>query len=114
MSLQLRRISLNNFRKFREPLTIEGLGEGLNIIIEPNERGKSTILEALRAAFFVRHATKNQLAQSFAPYGAAEIGRAHVCTPVTNAHLVCRLLLEKKKSQKHVNTTQQHDTTQHN
>src|SRR3546814_2185604 len=27
---------------------------------------------------------------------AAQIGRAHVCTPVTNAHLVCRLLLEKK------------------
>src|SRR3546814_4653071 len=27
---------------------------------------------------------------------AAEIGRAHVCTPVTNAHLVCRLLLEIK------------------
>src|SRR3546814_4829149 len=26
-----------------------------------------------------------------------EIGRAHVWTPVTNAHLVCRLLLEKKK-----------------
>src|SRR3546814_2828378 len=24
-----------------------------------------------------------------------KIGRAHVCTPVTNAHLVCRLLLEK-------------------
>src|SRR3546814_6716886 len=30
---------------------------------------------------------------------ADEIGRAHVCTPVTNAHLVCRLLLEKKKEQ---------------
>src|SRR3546814_7710822 len=29
-----------------------------------------------------------------------QIGRAHVCTPVTNAHLVCRLLLEKK-----INTT---------
>src|SRR3546814_8077867 len=27
-----------------------------------------------------------------------EIGRAHVCTPVTNAHLVCRLMLEKKKT----------------
>src|SRR3546814_2384124 len=26
-----------------------------------------------------------------------QIGRAHVSTPVTNAHLVCRLLLEKKK-----------------
>src|SRR3546814_526779 len=30
-------------------------------------------------------------------HGAREkIGRAHVCTPVTNAHIVCRLLLEKK------------------
>src|SRR3546814_8309029 len=25
----------------------------------------------------------------------AQIGRAHVCTPVTNAHIVCRMLLEK-------------------
>src|SRR3546814_6926084 len=27
-----------------------------------------------------------------------KIGRAHVCTPVTNAHLVCRLLLEKQNT----------------
>src|SRR3546814_8593966 len=26
-----------------------------------------------------------------------KIGRAHVCTPVTNAHLVCRLLHGKQK-----------------
>src|SRR3546814_6046498 len=31
-----------------------------------------------------------------------QIGRAHVCTPVTNAHLVCRLLLEKKKTCTHM------------
>src|SRR3546814_2561266 len=34
---------------------------------------------------------------------AFEIGRAHVWTPVPNAHIVCRLLLEKKKI-----TTQRH------
>src|SRR3546814_2496075 len=35
-----------------------------------------------------------------------EIGRAHVRTPVTNAHLVCRLLIEKKnKSNKNNKTT---------
>src|SRR3546814_7679369 len=28
-----------------------------------------------------------------------KIGRAHVCTAVTNAHLVCRLLLEHTKHQ---------------
>src|SRR3546814_6419002 len=32
-----------------------------------------------------------------------EIGRAHVRTPVTNAHLVCRLLLEKKKKNNNTN-----------
>lgn len=71
MSLYLRRIAIDGFRKFREPMAIEGLADGLNIVIEPNETGKSTLLEALRAAFFVRHGTKNQLAQSFAPYGGA-------------------------------------------
>src|SRR3546814_1233684 len=29
-----------------------------------------------------------------------KIGRAHVLTPVTNAQLVCRLLLEKKQNHK--------------
>src|SRR3546814_7669068 len=29
---------------------------------------------------------------------AMKIGRAHVCNPVTNAHIVCRLLLEHKKT----------------
>ncbi|MFY9287273.1 MAG: AAA family ATPase, partial [Alphaproteobacteria bacterium] len=71
MSLYLRRIAIDGFRKFREPMAIEGLTDGLNVVIEPNETGKSTVLEALRAAFFVRHGTKNQLAQSFAPYGEA-------------------------------------------
>src|SRR3546814_4016510 len=36
-----------------------------------------------------------------------KIGRAHVCTPVTNAHLVCRLLLEKKPKR----NTPQYTTT---
>src|SRR3546814_3728662 len=32
-----------------------------------------------------------------------QIGRAHVGTPVTNAHRVCRLLLEKKKQYQNTN-----------
>src|SRR3546814_8432075 len=33
----------------------------------------------------------------FGPHGGlGQIGSAHVCTPVTNAHLVCRLLLATK------------------
>ena len=69
MSFQLERIVATNFRKFRDPMVLEGLGSGLNVVIEPNETGKSTLLEALRAGLFVRHGTKNQLAQSFMPFG---------------------------------------------
>src|SRR3546814_3224956 len=32
------------------------------------------------------------------PLASVKIGRAHVCTPVTNAQLVCRLPIEKTKS----------------
>src|SRR3546814_2754107 len=32
--------------------------------------------------------------------GLLQIGRAHVCTPDTNAHLVCRLLLATKHTDK--------------
>ena len=68
MSLAISRIAVENFRKFRERVEIDGLQDGLNIVIEPNEAGKSTLLEALRAALFVRHSTRNRLATSFAPY----------------------------------------------
>src|SRR3546814_4505709 len=39
-----------------------------------------------------------------------EIGRAHVCTPVTNAHLVCRHLLQKKE--RDTNPVLPHQTTE--
>ncbi|GBR00480.1 AAA family ATPase [Acetobacter oeni] len=69
MTLRISHITVENFRKFRAPVTIDGLTDGLNILIEPNETGKSTLLEALRAAFFVRYGTKNQLTRSYAPHG---------------------------------------------
>lgn len=78
MSLVIRRIVIENFRKFRDPFTIDNLTDGLNIIIEPNETGKSTLMEALRAAFFVRHNTQNQLAKSFAPRGDSVAPRVEI------------------------------------
>src|SRR3546814_6342774 len=33
-----------------------------------------------------------------------QIGRAHVCTTVTNAHLVCRLLLDHKQNPRIIHT----------
>lgn len=69
MSLLIRRIAIENFRKFREKREIAGLAAGLNIVIEPNEAGKSTVLEAVRAALFLKHNSKTQLITSFQPHG---------------------------------------------
>src|SRR3546814_1738825 len=61
------------------------------------------LLIAILIAVYLRH-TLHQSARFAGERGAHdthEIGRAHVWTPVTNAHLVCRLLLEKKKQERH-------------
>lgn len=65
----LKSLEVANFRKFRNPLRIEGFANGFNIVVEPNETGKSTLLEALRAAFFIRHSAKTELVRSYVPNG---------------------------------------------
>src|SRR3546814_5637057 len=44
---------------------------------------------------FARRAPRVIGPQAFDRLGGGQIGRAQVCTPVTHAHLVCRLLLAK-------------------
>src|SRR3546814_6004365 len=62
---------------------------------------KPPAITLMKLRFIARHMMYDRIAPD-EPTSAPvmlipEIGRAHVCTPVTNAHLVCRLLLEKKK-----------------
>lgn len=65
----IRALEIANFRKFRDPIRIDGLRDGLNIVVEPNETGKSTLLDALRAAFFIRHSAKTEHVRTFVPFG---------------------------------------------
>jgi hypothetical protein len=67
--MRLQSLDLVNFRKFRKPLSVSGFAGGLNIVVEPNETGKSTLLEALRAAFFIRYSAKTELVRSYCPFG---------------------------------------------
>jgi hypothetical protein len=55
MSLHLTRLKVEQLRQFRAPFELAGLDAGLNIISGPNEAGKSTLVRAIRAAFFERH-----------------------------------------------------------
>lgn len=62
-------LELDNFRRFRRPLRLDGFEPGLNVVVEPNETGKSTLLEALRAALFIRHSARTELTRSYCPIG---------------------------------------------
>lgn len=53
--LHLTRLRVEQLRKFRQPFEIHDLSPGLNLFTGPNEAGKSTLVRALRAAFFERH-----------------------------------------------------------
>ena len=67
--MRIRDLSIENFRKFRRPVQLTGFEAGLNLVSEPNETGKSTVLEAMRAVLFERHGSKSDRIQSFRPFG---------------------------------------------
>ena len=56
--MKLRRLSVNQFKRFTEPTRLGELGDGLNLVVGPNELGKSTLLDALRAVLFERYSSK--------------------------------------------------------
>lgn len=67
--MRIRELRVDNFRKFRKPVRLADFGDGLNLVCEPNEAGKSTVLEALRAALFERHGSRSDRIRSFRPHG---------------------------------------------
>lgn len=58
--MKLRSLALNQFKKFTTPTRLDGIGDGLNVVVGPNEMGKSTLLDALRAALFEKYSSKAQ------------------------------------------------------
>ena len=58
--MKLRSVAVNQFKKFTTPTRLEGIEDGLNVVVGPNEMGKSTLLDALRAALFEKYSSKAQ------------------------------------------------------
>lgn len=65
--MKLRRLQLENLRQFRQPFVLDDLQPGLNLIHGPNESGKSTLVRAIRAAFFERYRTSS--VEDLRPWG---------------------------------------------
>ena len=72
--MKITRIRLEQFKQFRKPVEITGLTDGINLFTGPNETGKSTIVAAVRAAFFERH--RSSSVDDLRPWGDASASPA--------------------------------------
>ena len=80
--MKLRRIAVQNLRRFTAPVQIEGLADGLNVLSAPNEQGKSTLFDGLQALFFTPHGGSGKEIKALQPHakGAPEV-LAEIETP---------------------------------
>lgn len=67
--MKLRRVRVRDFRGLTGTTEVTDLGDGLTVVGGDNEAGKSTWLEALRAALFDRHTLSGKPAEAFLPLG---------------------------------------------
>lgn len=68
-AMRFKSIEVEQFRQFRSAVAVRGLAARLNVIAGYNEVGKSTLLQAVRAALFDRYT--GSIGERFRPYGAA-------------------------------------------
>lgn len=66
--MKLRSISMENVRRFIHPVRIDDFSDGVNVLSAPNEFGKSTVFDALRALFFVPHGSTKKDIKHLRPH----------------------------------------------
>lgn len=76
--MKIRSIELDNVRRFTDPVKVGPFGDGVTLLCQPNESGKSTLFDALYAVFFVKYtswSTKEGI-PSLQPHSGGKVGVA--------------------------------------
>ncbi|RKF16880.1 chromosome segregation protein SMC [Roseovarius spongiae] len=73
--MKIRSITLDNVRRFTDPVRVGEIGDGLNVLCEPNEQGKSTLFDAIQALFFKPHGSRDKEVTALRPHagGAPQV-----------------------------------------
>lgn len=66
--MKISAIRVAEFGRFQEPVALEGLSGGLDLLVGPNEAGKSTLVKALRFALFEKHRSNKSELANVRPY----------------------------------------------
>ncbi|SDC45459.1 DNA repair exonuclease SbcCD ATPase subunit [Variovorax sp. CF079] len=95
---QITRLRVEQLRRFRQPLELTAFEPGLNILAGPNEAGKSTLVRAIRAAFFERH--RSTAVDDLRPWGEGSSAAPQIELDFTldgEAHRLVKSFLGKKR-----------------
>ena len=68
--MRIRRIEISAFRCFRDTVVIDGIDDGITLLVGDNEEGKSTVLTALQTVLFEKHGVGGTVATAMLPYGS--------------------------------------------
>ncbi len=72
--MKIRSISLTNVRKFvGRTASLSGIGDGISVVSEANEFGKSTFFDALHALFFEKFGSVAKPIKSLQPYAGGGV-----------------------------------------
>ena len=63
--MKIRSLGLRNFRKFNGDVRVDGIGDGLNVLVGPNEYGKSTLLAAINGVIFEKATSQSEKVKGF-------------------------------------------------
>lgn len=98
--MKLRSLTLENVRRFGgQRAHLEGIGDGLTVVAEANEFGKSTFFDALHALFFLRHGSMAAPAKSLQPHAGGPVRiTAEVDLP-NGRFAIAKTFLQRKTAQ---------------
>ncbi|MFZ2159797.1 MAG: AAA family ATPase, partial [Bradyrhizobium sp.] len=63
--MKIRSVELINFRKFVGNVSVDSIGDGVNVLVGRNELGKSTLLQAINGVIFEKAKSTSQRVRSF-------------------------------------------------
>ncbi len=98
--MKLRSLSLSNVRKFAgQTAKISGIGDGVTVVSEANEFGKSTFFDALHALFFLKYGAATRDVKSLQPRSGGPVRiRAEIELPTGRFTLEKSFLAQKRAS----------------
>ncbi|WGW04696.1 AAA family ATPase [Tropicibacter oceani] len=74
--MKIRSITLDNVRRFTDPVTVGPIADGITLLCQPNESGKSTLFDALHAFFFVKYSAWRAEIAALQPHSGGKIAVA--------------------------------------